>query len=227
MLAARLATQEATKPPLSWPNASRRDIRALAGRASAQLSRPFRPRPHPSTSGASQRRHAQPDRTRQRLSPRDGHPPLMQVPVRSGRGGMPETAHQILSRRAGSRGQSLAGMTQIMEPVARQPRLAASTAERLAHSIIPHRPTIVADEHPEPTPGRAEVACADHLTLCNQSIVIRRDCVRCAETASKLADTQTFSGRLPTPPLLAMVRAWVASLPCSPGPPLSGGTRLP
>jgi predicted kinase len=35
------------------------------------------------------------------------------------------------------------------------------------------------------------------------------------------------AGPLPAPPTLSvMVRAWVASLPCSPGPPLSGGTAV-
>ncbi len=65
-------------------------------------------------------------------------------------------------------------------------------------------------------PGqRAGVACADHLTLCNQPIVMKRDCVRCAETTSQIGpipSLQRADCRLRR--CWLWWGAWVASLPC-------------
>ena len=81
---------------------------------------------------------------------------------------MPESAHQILSRRAGSRRERLAGVPQVVEPEAGHSCLAASPSERLAHCITPHRPTIPAYKDPI----RSGPAC--HV-LCENRQDMRRD----------------------------------------------------
>jgi hypothetical protein len=46
------------------------------------------------------------------------------------------------------------------------------------------------------------------------------------ETTSQIGRYPAFSGPTADSAAVAMVAAWVASLPCSPGPPLSGGTAV-
>ena len=78
-------------------------------------------------------------------------------------------------------------------------------------------------------PANPPVQFVEHFpTVCAQFLLdscreIASDALR---QRARLADIRPSAGRLPTPQLLAMVGAWVASLPRPPGPPLSGGTAV-
>src|SRR5258706_4994548 len=70
----------------------------------------------------------------------------VQVPIRGGRGRMPEPPHQIIDRCA--RRTGLPGMTQVVEPESGPASLPSRPVERLAYRIAAHQSAITPDEQP-------------------------------------------------------------------------------